>query len=259
MIPSYTLVVGVDEQHLQELALTWPTWKKHKADTVLSVPMIVFYDKTQLTDRHVRLVVDHPNMITYPWPIYDVDYGGDPNERLLTPQRHKMVTGFVYTAAKRVTTPYWLKLDTDTVAMGDPEWIDEEWFKDDPAIVSHAWSFTRPASLIYDLEEWSANIPALKDIPPLELKIDPESDKAIRPRIISWCAFFEMEFTKLCTELATTYCGLGRTPVPSQDTFMWFLAEKLGLPIVRTRMKKRGWDHWLTFNTIKEKCREAML
>ena len=52
---NYTLVCGVDLAHLKQLAWTWPTWVKHKPG-ILDNPMIVFYDKEQITKEDVREV-----------------------------------------------------------------------------------------------------------------------------------------------------------------------------------------------------------
>ena len=152
MVP-YTLVCGADNKHLHQLAYTWPTWKKHKPD-LLNVPMIVFRDKDQITDKDVRGVIDHPDLYVYPWPMGDVSYGDSSGEKWTNPQRVKMLTGFVYISSMYVKTKYWLKLDTDVVATGHPHWIDWDWFKDDPAIICHRWGFTRPPKQMLEIDAW---------------------------------------------------------------------------------------------------------
>ena len=48
-------------------------------------------------------------------------------------------------------------------------------------------------------------------------------------------------------------------PVPSQDGFMFYIAKRLGLPILRTKMKGvRGWEFWSTEANIVRRCREVM-
>ena len=76
---DYTVVVGVDRHHLEELYYTWPTWKRHKAATILERPMIVFYDRRQISPGDVKQVVDHPDLRLFPWPFRrpDAQYDGD--------------------------------------------------------------------------------------------------------------------------------------------------------------------------------------
>ena len=100
MIPDYTLVVGVDRYHLDQLALTWPALRRHKPSLLLH-PMVVFYDRDQLTEDRVRKVVDHPFLRCFPWPHpsceeYEYQEG---DGKWASPQRYKMLAGFVYTAA----------------------------------------------------------------------------------------------------------------------------------------------------------------
>jgi hypothetical protein len=173
-----------------------------------------------------------------------------------------MLTGFVYGASLRVQTPYWLKVDTDAVANGMPDWINPDWFKDDPAIVSHPWAFTKPPDQLIQLDRWVDDHPQmlhrLHDKPSLNLHPKPGSDRVGHKRIISWCAFFDTSFTKFCVEWARNTCGWGHMPVPSQDGFMWYCAKRLELPIIRTQMKKRGWEQWMTRANIMAASRRAM-
>lgn len=114
---DYTLVCGVDQRHLDQLCITWPTWKKYKP-SLLQQPMVIFYDKNQVIERDIRAVVNHPDLMTIPWPLSETIYGDDKNEKWTEPQRVKMITGFVFASALGVRTKYWLKLDTDVVASG---------------------------------------------------------------------------------------------------------------------------------------------
>ena len=140
---NYTTVVGVDAHHLEQLALTWPTWRRHKP-SLLDHPMVVFYDTSQLTEAAVCGVVDHPYLKVIPWPLGDAEYlVGDGEDRWSGAQRYKMLAGFVYVPAAYVETDYWLKIDTDTIALGQDDWIDPSWFEGKPAIVSQKWGFTK--------------------------------------------------------------------------------------------------------------------
>jgi hypothetical protein len=261
-IPEYTLVVGVDNKHLRQLSWTWPTWVKHKPD-FLNRPMLVIYDGSQVKEDDISRVLGRADVDFLDWDACcTTKYEGDPKNKWTNPQRAKMLSGFVYGASLRVTTPCWLKLDTDVVAVDSPDWIDENWFKDDPAIVAHPWAFTKPPDQILKLDQWvfdnSVHLPNLMDKPPLNLCPAPGSDRVGHKRIISWCAFFQTTFTKKCALWSHRTCNWGHLPVPSQDGYMWYCAKRLGLPIIRSQMKKRGWEHWMTRGNIIKHSQKAM-
>lgn len=264
---EFTLVVGVDGLHLEQLRLTWPTWKRHKPSTVLGSPMIVFYDSRQVDPSFVREVVDHPNLSVVPWPFRGLlEWKRLENEvadKFNDPHRAMMLSGFVYVPAICVRTRYWLKLDTDVVATGMDDWIDPRWFEGDPAIVSHRWSFTKPADQMLRMDRWVEENrermpPEIAGSPPLNLVPNPGSDRVGHKRIISWCAFFDTAWTKKMAELTHVRDGYFQLPVPSQDGFLWYMARRGGRKIVRADMKSRGFSHWNTWESIARSAREAL-
>ncbi|KKL21208.1 hypothetical protein LCGC14_2447740, partial [marine sediment metagenome] len=151
---DYTLVCGVDAKHIRQLAWVWPTWKFHKP-SLLNHPMIVFYDTSQVKEEEIRRVVDHPNLTIVPWPPKGVTYERSMEGKFGDPQRYKMLAGFVYVPWRYVQTKYWLKLDVDTVATGQDDWIDEKWFENSPAIVAQPWGFTKPPDQMQMLDKWA--------------------------------------------------------------------------------------------------------
>ncbi len=255
---DFTIVVGVDHGHLKQLKLTWPTWRRNRPD-LLERPMLVFIDRSQLIPADVERVVDHPDLSIVGWPPEPVQYPGTPGDKWTDPQRHKMLSGFVHVAAEHVKTPYWLKLDTDCVAQPSSQrpWYDEAWFDDGPAIVAQKWGFTKPAMQMMDLDCWAA-ASHLFDSPNLDLEPNEGSSRLSHKRIISWCGFFETEFTCLCSDLAKQTGHTNSMPVASQDGFMWYVARRLGLPIKRVDFKARGWQHFLTRRNIEKHSAEAM-
>ena len=259
---DFTTVIAVDEKHLQQLKITWPTWMRHKP-SLLERPLLVIYDKDQVNFQQIYDVIGAiPHLKTQPWPLPGIDYVQLQEGRWFDAQRQKMLSSFVYCAADRVRTKYWLKLDVDTVATGNDNWIDEIWFRADPAIVSQGWGYTKPANQMLLLDEWVTKnenkLPALACQKPLNLKPNPGSDLVRHPRIISWCAFFHTEFTKKCASMARATVGNGKMPVPSQDGYLWYVAARMGFPIVRPNMKALGWEHRSTMKGIKECAEEAM-
>ncbi len=256
-LPEFTLVVGVDARHLRQLSWTWPTWKRHKPG-LLDVPMLAFHDRS-VTCQEIRAVVDHPNLATMPWPPVrvEVDWGSG-GDKWTDPQRVKMLTGFVYCPCF-VQTPWWLKLDTDVVATGQPDWIDPAWFSDPTtAIVSAPWSFTKPADQMARLDAWAERGRVLFPRPPLGLTSEPGADRLRHRRIISWCGFFRRELNAMAWNWSRLTCPAWRMPVPSQDGLLWYVARRMNWGIVRPNMKRLGWQHWSTERNVMEKSAEAM-
>jgi hypothetical protein len=251
------VVCGVDKRHNEQLQLTLPTWLKHKP-TLQDVPFIVFYDRSELDPKFLSWLYDqHANVTLQAWPFAGVEYQGDVNTKFFHPQRYQMLAGFVHVPALFVETDYWLKIDTDTVAVGPDDWIDEAWFKGWPVIVAHRWGLTKPPDQILKLDQWGNKHPVLSRRKPLNLVPEEGADKLKHPRIISWCAFFETHFTRWASEMVDPSDRWGM-PVPSQDGYLWYLAERMGWGIRRVNMKEKGWQHWTTNKNIRNAVQESM-
>ena len=243
MTVDYTIVCGVDAKHLRQLAWTWPTWS-YKKPSLLKHPMLIFFDYSQVQEQDVRKAVNHPDLTVVPWPPVCVTYKRLVEGKFGDPQRYKMLAGFVYVPATYVKTEYWLKLDTDTVATGQDDWIDDKWFENNPAIVAQPWSFTKPPDQMMLLDKWANGIPLFNSTSPLNLVPKEGASRVGHKRIISWCGFFSTSFSNYCAMLLK---GDGyQLPVPSQDGFMFYVAKRLGRVIVRKHMKGLGWEHWGT-------------
>jgi len=260
-IPDFTVVLGIDDKHLDQLAWVWPTWRRYKPST-FDRPVIVFYDKASVTKRKIiDLLGTSINLVA--WPPDGVVFSGDGSDKWNNPQRHKMLTGFVYAAARFVETPYFLKLDTDVVAIGNDDWIKSEWFDGSPTIISHKWGFSRPPDLMVRLDDWVAQhknkLPELAIKKPLNLVPLEGWDRVCHKRINSWCGFFDTRFNCRAAEWATLTCGQYQLPVASQDSYLWYVAERLGLKVVYLNMKKNtGWQQWSTFENVRKYSEEAM-
>lgn len=258
----YTLVVGVDKNHLKQLKYVWPTWQKHKPSTCRQ-PMVVFFDKTDVQEDDVLEILEgHPQLTTVPWPPNKTVYEGNPNDKWYHPQRYKMLAGFVHLPGMVVKTPYWLKVDTDVVATGVDDWTEEEWFNGKYECISHRWGYTKPPNQILLLDDWvernRQTMSLLAHYEPLKLAPDPGSDIVKHARIISWCSIWGTAFTRWAAEQATKTCGPYKLPVPSQDGFLWYMATRMGMGIIRENMKDRGWHQWSTNRNVREKARESL-
>jgi hypothetical protein len=240
---DYTTVLGIDESHLRQLELTWPTWIRFKP-SLLDHPLIVFCDRVLDLDRVRAVISEHADVQIGHWPPAGVEYPVG-TTKWDDQQRYKMLAGFVHVPPMLVCTPYWLKLDTDTVATDMDDWIEESWFKDTPAIVAPGWPYTKPPDQVIVLDKWADDnkIEGLSDFLPLDLRPSPGSDLVRHKRIISWCGFFNTEFSRRCSKIAEQTCGRGKLPVPSQDGFHFYVAKRGDFVIRRENMKSRGWRH----------------
>ena len=255
----YTLVVGLDYKHLVQLSHTWPTWKLHKPN-LLKAPMLAFHDGS-IDEELIREHIDHPYLQVVQWQA-GVTYPGTPGDKWTDPQRYKMLAGFVHVPPRFVETPYWLKIDTDTIATGHSNWIDPKWFEEPAAIVAHPWSFTKPPGQMLALDDWvavnSSELGSLGRTEPLKLIPKPDASRLGHKRIISWCGFFHTRFSSEVSHKIERVCGEGMLPVPSQDGTHWYFAKRLDYRIVRANMKQRGWEHWSTMQNIVKRSQEVM-
>lgn len=243
---SLTTIVGVDQQHLEELRCTWPTWRRHRPE-LLTWPLLLICDGDRSRAHWERELafVDHP---------------GKRIERWCTPagdQREKMLNGLVFCAAECVETPYYLKLDTDAVATSGGPWLEPSWFQGDaagrsPAFVASPWGYTKPADAIDRLDAWADGVEAFASFPPLEIHPQPGSRLVRHRRITGWCFLGQTEFTRRAAES----CG-GRLPVPSQDTFLWYCAARRREPFLVQHMKRFGWSH-VHPRRLRDACRQVL-
>lgn len=256
---DYTLVLGVDRNHIEHFKLVWPTWCRHKISMV-NHPLVIFYDRQmdfRELDPVIQMVDAHPDLMVRPWPDDGVEFVGDTNSRWHHPQRVKMLSGFVHIPARTVRTDYWLKLDLDVIATDLDNWVNPRWFDNQPAIVGHPWGYTKPADQMLLLDQWverhrSRILPSFVQNGPLNLSPKPGSTLVSHDRIISWCAFFNTDFTIAAAQAAEMTCGPCRLPVPSQDGYLWYMAKRGGYGIRRIRMKELGWSHQSRLDRIRD-------
>jgi hypothetical protein len=244
MIPDFTTVCAVDARTVDQLHMVWPTWRRHKPE-LLDHSMVLVCDG-EVPDWERRLAwLDHPNRLIIPWKW--------PYGRHDVTQRERMLTAFVHVPPRVVCTSYWLKLDTDAVASNPTAWIEEEWFRDTPAIVAAPWGYTKPAHFLTALEAWANAHPGLSDTFPLNLDIDPQRETYRHRRIGSWIAFINTTWSATVAAYAPD-----RLPVPSQDTYHWYCATRMGRTVRRVQFKALGWNNWHKDRTRQGKVDEAM-
>lgn len=260
-IPDFTIVLGLDAKHFEQLKVTWPTWKKNKPSLLRNRRVLVFCDKNELSIRELAafLMSQDVDWSIASWPPFGVtvDYGTG-TDKWDNPQRHKMLAGFLHVAAEHVVTTYWLKLDTDALATGMDDWIDPEWFEGQPGIIAPSFGYTKPPNQMERLDVWADVNGLFENTPPLNLHPEPGATLLKHPRICGWCDFFETEFTDECARLLR-YKGHKYTlPEPSLDGLMWYCAVRMGRKIRTIKPKSRGWDVRHSMSSIREAAERAM-
>lgn len=242
-LKDITLVIGIDRQHLEELRWSWPTWMKFKPE-LREMPALVFYDPDEVNPSQAAFLNEHPDLRFLPWRM-----AGARN------QREEMITGFVHVPAREVTTPWYLKLDTDALATGPGEWIKPGWFSADdrgrlPVFVSCSWHYSKPRYVIDLLDDWGDHVEALAGRPRLNLPYSSAGDRVLHRRIISWIFFGNTAWTR---RVAGWVDPDGRLPFPSQDTFLFYCARRMGCRMIRERMSEHY--HWTHLNFARLKAR----
>jgi len=229
---QFTTVIAVDRKHVQELRWTWPTWLRHRAE-IMGQPLLILCDADYSLEEweHQLAFVEHRERRLVAWQMNGVD------------QREKMLTALVHGVAQHVSTPWYLKLDTDTVAVAKGEWLQASWFNPDgvrrlPAFISQPWGYTKPANAIETLDDWGDTVDELRNCPRLNLPSQPGATCIRSSRIISWCFWGNTTWTREVAAYAP-----GRLPIPSQDTYLWYCAARRGDFYRRVSMKDFGWRH----------------
>lgn len=164
--------------------------------------------------------------------------------RSLLDQRERMLSSFVFLAPWLVKTRWMLKLDTDCFAVrANSDWCDAKQIApneegQEPVLWAGGWGYTKPANAIKTLDDWGDTVQSLRIFPRLDLPFDPKARAVTTPgRIISYVFFGNVSWLKWASELCC------RLPVPSQDTYLWYLAKRCGRFYRTSRMHRLGWEH----------------
>lgn len=243
MIPDFTIQIGLDREHLAEFKATFPTWLDSGVFSGgRSVQLLIDErEPDEFWDRELQFL--------YALAARTGNFRPDPigvANPLEWSQRERMLTAFL-TSCAFVTTAYVLKIDTDCLFMAGPlltetGFVAEHHFTGSPAIVAPPWSYSKPVDTLYKLNTWADSLPLETwKTPPIEGQENLASganrmNRVYHPRTISYCGFYRTDFVMKAISL----CG-SRLPVPSHDTFLDYVARRLGERIVETKMP--GWKH----------------
>ena len=230
---DFTLITAVDKYHLDELLKVWPTWIGYKKE-ILNCPVSIIYDVNEIKDEEIskikHFLSDNKYLSFIPWEAEENKYKN---------QREKMLTALTLLPSRHIKTEWFLKIDTDTYATNDKEWIQDDWFQNDICFVTNKWRYTKPANALEILDNWADNVDVLKERPRLNIPYNPEWSRVCHRRIISWLFFCRTGWSKN----AVSFIENKKLPIPSQDTFLWYIATRLGYKYKTVGFKNLGWQH----------------
>ena len=256
-LSEITVVVGVDANTIQQLAVSLPTWRKNRPE-LWEMPWVVFADAA-IGIADFRLFPE--TALVFRWP----PAGSEPAYET---QREKMVSGHVFVPAMYARTPWSLKIDTDSLALDSRPWLQDEWFEPDAdgrynAIVASPWNYAKAkggGGTVQDwarkLEDWGDRIIGAKERLGLSEKIS--GNKIIYPRIASWLSLYHVPWLQLLAAELGRILPPYRLPVPSQDTTAHYFAARRGDRICRSNMKRGGWTNVPRLGELKIKAAEVM-
>lgn len=217
-----TIVTATDKKYLGHLKLTYPNWVKFK--NITKHPMILYINgfENGASDTSLDFIRNHPNIKIIEWDFVKSES-----------QREKMLSAFVFGAAKDVKTPYWIKLDADAFFTDNSDLFVPE--MKDYALYGHKWGYTKPARWIKELDDWASHNETLKNYKPLYDEKNVEGKRYNHKRIASYVQCHKTSFVTMAANLAGE-----RLPVPSHDTYLWYVAERAGIKWCRHNFKRHS-------------------
>jgi len=218
-----TLVVAVDAAYYKTFSKSLANWRQHNVMNGLRTLLIhdgsLTQEQIDQTGFERAVVYQNPHTKT---------------------QRALMLNSFMLCAPFEVETPYWTKLDADCQVSPETRLFESaKWRGYD--VVSHRWGYTKPAAWVPTLEAWRKSKGVGKQfIQDWEFDAQAENRTFRSARIQSFACFHN---TASSRAMAAPAVADGVLPVPSHDTYLWFMAEALGYKIERVNLHKWGFRH----------------
>lgn len=257
-----SLFVAVDAYYLDKLCLTYPTWVNCHPE-IIRMPHVFVLDSLQvsaLDPRWGKIVrareeaaarngvsLRNTELRMIPWAM---DHAGG-----IISQREEMLTGLIR-CAKEVKTPWYLKLDADTLATEKTGFYYDKWFKGNPCYISSPWGYTRPAGTVAKMNDWARGVPEFQGTP--EVTFTPQGEgprsKDKHARMASWIMFGNTKWTAWASGLCTD----DRLPFPSQDTYLSYVQARTSAPWVGNNFRRTGFDHAKSMDALTAGCQHTM-
>jgi hypothetical protein len=218
-----TIVTGCDAKYVGHLRATLPNWLKYKG--IGRWPMIVYtngFGSDPSKSDQLAFLRAVPSVKIINWEMPEAEN-----------QRERMLSAFVFGAARDVRTTYWLKIDADAFATDNSEIVTPDMV--DYVLCGHKWGYSF-AKHIKPLVEWANAHPVFAATTEKDFYNPANVDgrRYNHKRIASYVCFHKSEFVRIAADLA----GGKRMPIPSHDTYLWYVADRLKLPIKRTNFKR---------------------
>jgi hypothetical protein len=270
-----TVVVGLDHTTLEQWRISLPNLAMFRP-ALFYKPWVIFYDWRRLNGNAIVDVIEHngldrsPHIRLHPWPPSGIDDAQYPT------QRARMLTGFVY-AVREVKTAWWMKIDTDVLAVGNTkQWLETQWFRRGGGrsrrynvMIAPSWGYTKVKGVLADRQlphaTRSANIWAETletfgdkafDTPRLGLSRHVVGNKITMSRTCSWVSYYRTSWTLRVAELAERLVGPCQLPIPSQDTYHWYCAERGQERYLKANQKRRQWINISKLHNLRTTANE---
>lgn len=263
-IPQITGVVAIDGKTIKQLEVSHATWFKFHPE-LRAWPWLIVYDKGDIPDQIAyRVASDFGSDHVLPWP---------PDGTVYDTQRERMLSAFVCGVPHEIRTEFWWKIDCDSICVGPcDDWLDPAWFQPDArseynAWISNSWPYSRAKGGGGTIQEWCEKLEVMGDrlfpgTPRLGLidNISSGGGKLLRPRMASWFSFYNTDWTRQIANGLATHYGIGKMPVPSQDSVHWVCAERQGYRRLAVRLlgKRRGFTNVPRFDNLVRRVEEIM-
>jgi hypothetical protein len=219
MSNNTTVVVAIDTKYLSYFKVVLPNWIKYK--NINQFPMIVYANGFNKNNYHeLDFLKQYSNIKIIDWDMPRANS-----------QREKMLSSFVFGTARDVQTKYWLKLDVD-LFMNNYSNLVDSWMYD-YCLVGHRWGYTKPARWIKQLDEWSVTNNYFGNTNLMFEEKNVNKNKYWHKRLQSIVQLHRSDFVRYAANLAGD-----RLPVPSHDTYLWYVAVRSELPVKRHNFKK---------------------
>ena len=209
-----TIVTAVNPPYLDKLKMTLPTWQLKPQ--LRDCPIVVFHNGFKNPEKELSFIktVSKRDVKLVEWNMPNAESA-----------RELMLSAFVIGAPKEVETPYWLKMDADAYFTDSQDCILPHFYDYD--LSGHKWRYTKSPtgeSWIDRLDLWSED----KDIDGDIYLNEEERIKSYKhrryghKRIASFVCLHKTEFSREAAEYIDD-----KLPVPSHDTYMWYIANRL--------------------------------
>jgi hypothetical protein len=225
------VVTAVDLKYLPALKANFPLWMQ--TEGICEYEMICFVNGIPLDSPDLDFMRGRVRLI--PWGLPGAES-----------QREQMLSAFVLGAAREVQTKWWIKLDADVKPVNfKPDKIGYKLSWDiahyNMVISGHRWSYSKPGSFLRRLEDWADKRPELCKFPRVfseeQLQQADQQKRYPHPRLASYICLHRTPFVQYAAKLCES---TGRMPVPSHDTFLWYLAARMCKQFGTLNLKKQG-------------------